>query len=518
MSRRGPFLALAAAAILAIAVVITARAMPPIVTSSDLAVTELYTELATRGQLLVGPDSRFAWNHPGPIYFYVLAPLYAASGHRAGALFAAAVAINLAAILTLAWVAGREKRGPLLVMLSIACLVFAWRMPRLLASPWTAHVPVIASLAFVAVCGAVVGGRYRLLPLLILIGSFITQTHLAYVPMVGVLSAVAIAAMLVEHRRRALAVLGLSAGLWLLLWLPTLIEAATNGGGNMTVLWQFFIAEAGPSHTWTESVAAWSYALVGILRRDLALPWGGHLVMEPASWTGPLAAVQTAGLALVSFWHLRNRRPVEAGIALCAMIGSLVGLWAITRIHGEIVDHELIGLVALGAFNMAILISAASQLFWMRSWRWHEQTAVAFCGAALIACAAIAANHFRDFTSFEVRRADTVRISATYDVLRGFLEQRGIQRPLFQLDGDATSDGVAVLLRIMKSGWPVTVQEVGTSVFPPRFGRTGQEDTLVNFTAREGIHLELAARPGNVVLRDRHPLFVDAVPLPATPR
>jgi|SRR5687767_2264211 len=98
------------------------------------------------------------------------------------------------------------------------------------------------------------------------------------------------------------------------------------------------------------------------------------------------------------------------------------------------------------------------------------------------------------------------------------LEQREIQRPLFQLDGDATSDGVAVLLRIMKSGWPVTVQEVGTSVFPPRFGRTGQEATLVNFTAREGIHLELAARPGNVVLRDRHPLFVDAVPLPATPR
>src|SRR5688500_15389528 len=101
MSRRGPFLALAAAAILAIAVVITARAMPPIVTSSDLAVTELYTELATRGQLLVGPDSRFAWNHPGPIYFYVLAPLYAASGHRAGALFSAVLAIYLDAIITM---------------------------------------------------------------------------------------------------------------------------------------------------------------------------------------------------------------------------------------------------------------------------------------------------------------------------------------------------------------------------------------------------------------------------------
>ena len=173
---------------MAIAVVATARGMPPIVTSSDLAITELYTELATRGELLVGPDSRFAWNHPGPIYFYVLAPLYAAGGHRAAALFAAAVAINLAAILTLVWVVRRGDRGPLLLLVTLACLVIAWRVPRLMASPWTAHIPVLASLTFVVVCGAVVGGRHRMLPLLMLFGSFVTQTHLSYVPMVGVLS------------------------------------------------------------------------------------------------------------------------------------------------------------------------------------------------------------------------------------------------------------------------------------------------------------------------------------------
>jgi hypothetical protein len=69
MSQRAPLFALAAGALMVIAVVVTARLLPPIVTSSDLAITELYTELATRGELLAGPYSRFGWHHPGPIYF-----------------------------------------------------------------------------------------------------------------------------------------------------------------------------------------------------------------------------------------------------------------------------------------------------------------------------------------------------------------------------------------------------------------------------------------------------------------
>lgn len=515
MSKRAWILAAIALVTIAAAVVAVARVMPPIVTSSDLAVTELYTELATRGQLMVGPYSRFAWNHPGPIYFYTLAPLYALSEHRAAALFATAVAINLAALVAILWMVSRDERGSLVVMMSIACLVFMWRLPRLLASPWTAHIPVSASLAFVAACGAVAGGRYRLLPLVILFGSFITQTHLAYVPLVGVLAVVAIASVLILERQRSVPMIGASIGLGLVLWLPTLIEALTHRGGNMASLWRFFVAEAGPGHSIGESVAVWSYALGGIFRRDLSLPWGGHLVMEPVSWTEPFAAVQIVGLVLVCRWHFRHLRRIEAGIALCALLGSLVDLWAVTRIHGQIVDHELIGIEALGAFNVAVLAAATLRFFSAKLWRWHEHTAAALSGAALIVCAAVAVNHFRDFTSFEVRRADTARIPATYEVLSGFFAQRGIARPHFHLDGDATTDAVGVLIRVIRAGWPVTVEETVTSIFPPDFAKTGEEDALVTFSAREGIHLEYATRPGNVVLRDRHPLFVDVVPLQA---
>ena len=49
--------------------------------------------------LLVGPYSRFQWHHPGPLYFYLLAPFYEASGERPSGLSAGALALNLSCLL-----------------------------------------------------------------------------------------------------------------------------------------------------------------------------------------------------------------------------------------------------------------------------------------------------------------------------------------------------------------------------------------------------------------------------------
>jgi hypothetical protein len=351
-----------------------------------------------------------------------------------------------------------------------------------------------------------------MLPFLILFGSFITQTHLSYVPMVGVLSCVAIATVVVEHRRHAAGVLAGSAALWMLLWLPALVEAARNDGGNMAALWRFFVANGASSHAAAESLVHWSDALTAIFRPDFTLPWGGHLVVEPSRWRVSVAVAQVIGLWLVAWWSIRSHRRVEGGIAACAALASMAGFWSIARIHGGILDHELFGLVALGALNLAILCSALVRLIRPATWRWHEHFAMSACVAALVGCLALGIQHLRAFTSFEIRRSDTVRIPSTYESLRAFFDQRGIHRPLFQMDGDAASDGTGILLRFLQAGRPFAVEESGTSVFGNMFRKTGQEDALVNLSSREGIHLEIAARPGNVVIRDRHPLFVDVLP------
>src|SRR5689334_8006982 len=52
---------------IALAIVAQARVAPDVVTKADIAVTELYVQLASTGRLLEGPYSRFGWHHPGPL-------------------------------------------------------------------------------------------------------------------------------------------------------------------------------------------------------------------------------------------------------------------------------------------------------------------------------------------------------------------------------------------------------------------------------------------------------------------
>jgi hypothetical protein len=186
-------------------------------------------------------------------------------------------------------------------------------------------------------------------------------------------------------------------------------------------------------------------------------------------------------------------------------------LWSVSRIHGDLLDHELLGLVALGALNVAILTYAAVTAVWPASASWRQPLVAAACLTAIVACAAVGRQHFIDFTSFERRRSDTARIPATFEILRSFLEQRAISRPVVRMHGDAWADGAGIVLRLLQAGWPVTVADENRPAFPPALAATGQEDALVDITPREGMHLELAARPGNITLRDRHPLFVDVI-------
>src|ERR1043166_6073345 len=52
----------------------------------DMAVLEIGTLHASTGAQLLGPYSRFHWNHPGPLYFYLLVPFYVLSGRQSWSL------------------------------------------------------------------------------------------------------------------------------------------------------------------------------------------------------------------------------------------------------------------------------------------------------------------------------------------------------------------------------------------------------------------------------------------------
>jgi len=502
-----------------LAIVSFARGTPAIVTDSDFAVTELYTELATRGRLLVGPYSRFGWNHPGPLYFYVQAPFYAASGHRAAALYAVAVAINLIAVATLVWIVARTNRGPLLVLVTAACVVFAWRAPRFLASPWTGHVPILPGLTFIVLCAAVASGRPRLLPLAVVVASFITQTHASFVPMVGALSAIACVAVWRREEggmdgRSPWSIVNASAWVALALWLLPISEALSSAGGNLAALGRFFVTGGGTGHAMTEALFNWSYGLVGLLRSDFGLPWGGHFVVRGFWWVVPCALGQVLLLVAVGLRDFRSGRSFDSALALSAAVASGVGLWAITQIEGDILDHEIFWLAALGALNLAILGAAGLRSLaghWPGQWSMGRQAATTGCVLFLILVTGLGVRHLRDLTAFEMRRTDRPTILATHVTIREYLRGQGIREPLVEIEGGAWSHAAGVVLRLLQDDTPFAMPDASLPMFTDYFASSGDEDAIVTISSDRRLHEEMIARPGNVVLRDVHSVYVDAV-------
>ena len=509
---------LLAGALGTLAIVNFAQELPPITTASDLAATELYTALAADGRLMVGPYSRYGWHHPGPLYFYLQAPLYAAAGGLAASLYGGALLINLAAVLTILWVAGREdlRTGALL---TIGCLLFAWQLPRLLASPWTAHVPVLPALTFVVLCAAMACGRHGLLPLAILYGSLAVQTHIALLPAVG---SVALALFVLIARpgspsRPRTWLLAGCATLALILWMPALGEAVSNRGGNLAALWTFFAVEPAAGQSVSHAFLYWCYGLAGVLRPDFELPWGARVVLDYAWLAVPVAVGQVLLLAAIASRDLRGGRTFEGSLGLASLLVCGAGLVACTRIRGDVRDHEILWLAAFGAFNLALIGNAGVRLLNTRLAAVPGRAAATAVGGLLTAVVVLlGVGHLRDFTAYELRRPERNVTLLAHEAIRDYLRDEGITRPLLVIEDGVWAESAGAVLRLYREGTPLSIAEPAGPMFRGLLPRTGTEDALIHLT-RAGRHEQLQGRPSNRVLLDYHPVFVNALRLPPDP-
>jgi hypothetical protein len=505
------FVAVAAGVLGVLAIVAYARLAAPIVTDSDFAVGEVYVELATRAQLLLGPYSRFGWHHPGPLYFYVVAPFYALAGHQAAAIYAVALAVNLVAIAAIAWVTARETRGPLASALVGALLLFAWRTDRFLASPWTAHIPILPALGFLVIAAAVAAGRLRLLPIMIAFGSFAAQTHVGFAP--TVLFVAVMAALIgtwkpadLAARRRSW---WMSAVVMMVLWALPIVEALANHGGNVAALWRFFVVDPGAGQSPRQAIAAGSYGLAGIWRADFDLPWGGRVEL-PDPFVFIFIAILTVALLLaLARAHAAAGRRFEAALALVAVAATTIGVWGLTRIPGEILLYDLFRLAAIGAMNYAILAAAAVRALTDRRPRlvpsgvWRVALPV-----GLLAIAVTGVLHLESLTSFERRQTRRAIVQA-HQAVRDYVASQPLERPLIQIGNDRWGDAAGTLVRLLHDHTPVALKDEHLSMFTPFFAATGSEDALITFADLD-LHRELRQRPDNVILLQAFPLFVDA--------
>lgn len=145
-------------------------------------------QVGTRQTPLVGAETIKGWAHPGPMEFWLAAPLYRLTGGDPRSLFFTAAAVNVTAISGIAAVAWRRGRFPLLVgsMLAVAVLVHALGPPTVV-SIWNPFLPLVPFLLAIALTWDVALGHRRSVLWLAITLTVIAQVHFAFLTLSALL-------------------------------------------------------------------------------------------------------------------------------------------------------------------------------------------------------------------------------------------------------------------------------------------------------------------------------------------
>lgn len=316
--------------------------------SSDLALEALrIKDVGGRHTPLVGMQSRFDWSHPGPLMFWVFAPIYRLLGNTG--LLAGAAILNAGAVVGTLFVARRRGGPPMVAIVAVLAAVLIHALgPELVIQIWNPWVPVLPFLLYVLLAWSVAEQDWVALPWLVGIGSFVVQSHVSYAPLVlglGLLSCAlgawgfTNARRQVNHRetnanarlsaRRWIAIAGI---VGVLLWAAPVAQQFTGSPGNLGAIVESFRHPRDPSVGWATAF--------GVIGRELGFvgPWitGDETgpfgtVATASAIPATLLVVATAGLGAMA-WRRGAR---DAGrLALLAVAGAGLSVLAVSRITG----------------------------------------------------------------------------------------------------------------------------------------------------------------------------------------
>lgn len=315
---------------------------------SDYGLIELSTRDVGTHTPLVGPFSRFGWNHPGPLLFWTLAPPYRLFGAEPAGLFVGAGSVNLAAIGASATILYRRGRWPLLLLGGLGtALLLRGLGGFFVVDPWNPSVTVLVFLAFVLLVWSLALGAYRVAPAVALAGSFVAQTHLGYVPLVAALLVPGVVGLGIwaagarhrrgwrASRRRLLLWSGLAVLVGVVCWSGPIAEQLTEEPGNMGQLVDHFRAN--------EEAPAGAGRALEIVARHLA-PTGawltgveptdvftGNVAGLPAVWSLPMSALLVVAVVVA----VRRRDRTVLWLQAVLVTGLVAGTVAIARTTGD---------------------------------------------------------------------------------------------------------------------------------------------------------------------------------------
>ncbi|MGH9275310.1 MAG: hypothetical protein ACRDZU_11750, partial [Acidimicrobiales bacterium] len=146
----------------------------------DLAMTELRVrDVGGPDTPLIGLQGRIgpSGSHPGPLSFYLLAPVYRLFGSSSFALQAATAVFHGVGAGTALLIARRRDRRALLGVAALVLLLMQGYGLSALTEPWNPQLPLLWFVAFLVAAWAVVDGDLPMLLPAVAAASICAQTH-----------------------------------------------------------------------------------------------------------------------------------------------------------------------------------------------------------------------------------------------------------------------------------------------------------------------------------------------------
>jgi hypothetical protein len=488
--------------LLGLAIVLISQPSPQRWVSADLALFEIYTRNAASGQQMLGAYSQYGWNHPGPLPFYTFLPFYLVAGHGQHALNGGALAANLFALLGIAWMTMRYGGGPLATAVAVFLLAYVVRIPELPSSFWNPHILVLPLAAWLALCAGIAIGEMALIPVAVLIASWMIQAHVGLT--IAVIACGMVTARLAHGSGRSIprSTKWLTAAVLIAAWALPVAEQLTNTPGNMRRIAEFFLFQGGPRQSIAASVRAAGAMVAGLFRPAFHLAPGWRF--EPVEWRWVIVTFALAViLALVVRAEWRRGARYNAALGACCLALIVAGHLSATSIRGTINDHQLFWLSIVGVVSVAVIVSGLLHA------RLHNVSKAPLTAITLLLYAAAGAVAFGAFAD----RANPPRLTEDRTVQRlteavtAAVRNGLVDRILVEVDPIAWDIAAGIVLHLSKADIHVRVDPRLIWLYGSPYRADGLENTLLT-VAKADKHKNVMQQPGRVMLAERNGVFV----------
>jgi hypothetical protein len=455
-------------------VALIVRATPDVDSSGDGAAISLATLEALHSRVLLGPYSQFGWHHPGPLLFYVLAPLYFLTGHHEMSIRWTALLLNIGCFTAILANIRRFGRPSLVVPVAALMAVLILRPGGDFAfSAWNPHITVLPLGLLVCLAAACATNTISLLPWCALVASFIVQSDVALGPAVATIVLATTLVSWLRYRTRveepAKVRAKIRTTVWLLaaLWfLPLAEEVVHNPSGNVDHVLRFFRSEHTGSHSTREAWAFFSHYYLGPLASTFANVVGHRAPTVLPSWE-PVAAAVVLVLGGAVAWRLRRRELFRACLLAFCIVDGLAAVWSAYRIPGGYFDYQLFWASVLGALTLALIVpltSVSSRLRVDVPARIHEALGV------LIVLITLTVSITR-LVSWQKTAAEDQTLFELYSDLHAYAEAANISRPVLNHTADTWADVVGLVLQFAKRGFAIASSDELIKIVGQRYQR-----------------------------------------------